>query len=213
MQNRYGLDGSLRILMRLLALFFVLSPVIAQAQKIYSCKDPSGRTISSDRPIAECDKVPMRELRKDGSTLRVIEAPLTPEQQKAREAAALQKKQEEEQKVEQRRRDAALLSLYATEGHLQQARTRQVAQVEDDIKLAQQRMQLAQKNLDEAQKEAKGYPQGKRLPIGLQQRLTQGEATVTAEQGVVESKRAEILKINQKFDLELARYRELNANR
>ena len=204
MQNHYGLIRAL--------LWFLLLPTGAQAQKIYSCKDPSGRTITSDRPIPECEKVPMRELRKDGSTLRVIDAPLTPAQQKARDDAAAQRKLEEEQQVEQKRRDAALLSLYATEGHLQQARARQIAQVEDDIKLAQQRMQLAQKILLDAQTEAKPYA-GKRAPVSLQQRLTQGEASVKAEQGVVESKRAEIIKINQKFDQELVRYRELNGGK
>lgn len=200
--------GSIKLLM-----LFLLLPAVAQAQKIYSCKDPGGRTLTSDRPIQECDKVPMRELRRDGSTLRVIEAPLTAEQQKARDEAALQRKRDQEAQVEQRRRDAALLSLYATEGHLQQARARHIAQIEDDIKLAQQRMQIAQKNLQEAQQEAKPYEGKRRPPVALQQRLMQGEASVKAEQTVVESKHAEIIKINQKFDLELTRYRELHGNK
>ncbi len=191
----------------------LLLPAAASAQKIFICKDPvTGRTLTSDRPLPECAQTPVRELRKDGSTLRVIPPPPTAEQRQAKAAEEAKQKQEELDKAEQKRRDQALLAAYSSEDSLQKARARQIAQQEDDIKRARQRLAQAEKNLAEAQKDAKPYDKQK-LPFGIEQRLMQGDLTIKAEQTVIDSKRAEIEKINQKFDADLARFRELTGSK
>ena len=59
-----------------LFLFFVLLPWTAQAQ-FFQCKDASGRTLSSDRPIPECADRPVRELGRNGMLKREVPPPLT----------------------------------------------------------------------------------------------------------------------------------------
>ncbi|MEW5881803.1 MAG: DUF4124 domain-containing protein, partial [Pseudomonadota bacterium] len=49
-----------------------LAGVAAAQQSIFVCSDAKGRTISGDRPPAECVGA-IRELRSDGSVRRVIE--------------------------------------------------------------------------------------------------------------------------------------------
>ena len=64
-----------------LALALAAAPAAAT---LFVCTTPDGRTITSDRPPPQCASVPIRELRPDGSVRRVIEPPMTPEQQRAR---------------------------------------------------------------------------------------------------------------------------------
>ena len=49
-------------------LFFLSMLMVTSAQaKIYMCKDASGKTLSSDRPIPECADRPVREYSNNGS--------------------------------------------------------------------------------------------------------------------------------------------------
>ncbi|MDF3035707.1 MAG: hypothetical protein K0S28_981, partial [Paucimonas sp.] len=84
---------------------FCILPASAQ---IYMCKDASGRTLTSDRPIPECSNREMREMGKDGVTRRVIAAPLTAEEKRKRTQEEEKKKAEATALEEQRKSDRAL---------------------------------------------------------------------------------------------------------
>src|SRR6478672_4818600 len=114
-----------------LVLLCLLAPGLALAQnRIYVCKDAAGHTLSSDRPIAECNTRPMREMDKSGITRREIAAPLTPEEkQEARARNA-----EELAAVEQRRNDAAILSRFRTADDIVDAGRRNIAIVQENVK-------------------------------------------------------------------------------
>lgn len=119
----------------------------ARAQGIYSCKDASGRTLTSDRPIPECATRPMRELSVSGVTKREIPAPLTKEQ-----LARKQVEEEEQARVaaEERReqqRDRALLAAYPSVGSLNTIRAKQIADLHQDAGNTRKRMIDAHKDL------------------------------------------------------------------
>ncbi len=91
-------------------------PVAAQTS-LYSCTTASGKNITADLPPPECYNRPIKELRPDGSTRRVIEPPLSPEQRASRETEERRKADEDEKRRYQMRRDLALLETYGSEGH------------------------------------------------------------------------------------------------
>ena len=94
---------------------------LVQAQ-IFSCKDAKGRTLTSDRPIAECAGA-VRELREDGAMRREIAAPLTPEQQRLKDEEDARAQMLAHQKREQALRDKALLMAYPSVESLEQMRS------------------------------------------------------------------------------------------
>ena len=150
-------------------------PVISSPPAIYSCTDDDGRTITSDRPISACARRPMRELNPDGSLRRVIQPPLTKEQE--RERATRDKERQDEiwaRKVQQAR-DRNLLLTFEDEGSLESMRRRGLADIDHEIRLATQRILSLDKELKLAQDAAEGWKRTnprKQLPFTFQQRIT-----------------------------------------
>ena len=66
--------------------FLVMVPIAVQGQNqpqtIYMCKDATGKTITSDRPIPECADRAVKELDKNGVIRREVSAPPTAEEKK-----------------------------------------------------------------------------------------------------------------------------------
>jgi hypothetical protein len=170
---------------------------------IYSCKDGKGRTITSDRPIAECAGA-VRELREDGATRREIAAPLTPEQQVLKEQELAKAQALAHLKREQALRDKALLMAYANINVLEAMRSRQVAELEAEIKAGQQRLILMHKELLAAQADLKAQP-------GLTTRtVVRNKAmAMLAEDDLIRSHKDAIVKMQEKFDQDAKRLREL----
>lgn len=182
----------------------------AQAQKIYQCKDAGGRLITSDRPIPECDKAPMKELGRDGLYRRDIAAPLTPEQIRQREEAAEKKKLEEIAKRDQERRDSALLTIYRNEQDIEHARQRALKQLETDVATSKNRSAQNARELQMLQKEVAGY--GKRpVPLDIQRRLADVQTAAKAESSLQTELQGHLVKMNLKYDQELARFREITG--
>ena len=175
------------ILSVLLILSASLIPLRSYAQKIYQCKDENGRTLTSDRPIPECDKVPMKELGRDGLYRREIAAPLTA------------------------RRDAALLEVYRNEQDIEQARQRKLKQLDTDLALSKGRANQNTRELQMLQKEVAGY--GTRpAPLDIQRRITEIQSAIKAEATLQTELQGHIAKTNSKFDQDLQRFREITSS-
>jgi hypothetical protein len=177
---------------------------------MYVCTTPSGRTITSDRPPAECANVPIRELRPDGSVRRVIEPPLTAEQRKARSEQAQREKQEHEAKRSQARQDLALLETYATEKDIEAARKAALVSRQAMIERSMKRLDnfaVERKKLDE---EAEFYV-NRKIPDKLEHAIEANRSLVEAEHRLIAEMQADLARINKRFDAEAERYRELVA--
>ncbi|WP_114403118.1 DUF4124 domain-containing protein [Parvibium lacunae] len=181
---------------------------IAHAQRIYQCKDTTGRLITSDRPIPECEKAPVRELGRDGLYRRDIPAPLTAEQIRQREIQEEQRKQQEVAKKEQERRDAALLNVYRTEADLEAARQRALKQLDADLVLSRTRSSNTLAQLAQLQKQlgslGKAPP-----PADLARKKADLDAAYKAEVILQEDILGHITKTNHKYDHDILRFREL----
>jgi len=182
------------------------SPTAAPST-IYSCV-ANGRNYSGDRPPPECANSDIRELNRDGSLRRVIPRPLTAEEQKARALEAKRRLEEEERALAQRRRDRSLLEAYANEDEIEAARSKALDASREIVRRSEariDRMDADRKRLDD---ESEFYKK-RELPDTVKRAYTNNEQEKAAELKIVHEARAEMQRINDRFDAERRRFREL----
>ena len=180
----------------------------AEAQKIYTCRDRIGRAITSDRPIPECADRAMRELNPSGTVSREIPAPLTPEQMHQKEIDDRKKKLADEAAREQRRRDQALLAAYSSEDKIEAARHRALTDTEALIKSSQDHAVELKKERKTIAQEVEFY-KGKPLPPLIKRKVNDNEAAIADEEATLTQRSVDLDRINQRYDEETKRYREL----
>ena len=157
----------------------------------------------------------MRELNPDGSLRRVIQPPLTKEQE--RERATRDKERQDQiwaRKVQQAR-DRNLLLTFEDEGSLESMRRRGLADIDHEIRLATQRILSLDKELKLAQDAAEGWKRTnprKQLPFTFQQRITDAANAILAEDALIADRKAERERVNSRFDADARRLRELLGN-
>jgi len=178
--------------------------------RIYTCKDASGKTLTSDRPLQECQGREQRILGKDGTVVQKIDAPLTDEQKAERAAEEKKKKAEDDRKREQLRKDKALLNTYENVDDIESKRQRALQQVEREARESEKRMTLLRKNAADNAADAEFYKKKPRPP-DLKRRMDENEAALRAEQLLLQSKRDEVTQVNLKFDDDKRRYIELTG--
>jgi hypothetical protein len=179
----------------------------AEAQ-LYVCTDAKGRTFTGDRPPAECGDRQVRELRSDGSVRRVIEPPLTSEQKAARAAEEKRQKEEAERQRETMRRDLALLDAYANEQEIEETRNRALASRMAMVERAKKRIddhKVERKKIDQ---EAEFYAK-RELPEKLKRSYQLNESLVRSEERIANDAKADMDRVNERFDNDLKRFREL----
>ncbi len=182
-------------------------PLGALAQ-LYVCTTRDGRTLTGDAPPAECRDVTVRELNRDGSVKRVIEPPLTPEQRKAREQEEKARRERERAAQEQLRKDRALLETYASEDEIDASRDRALAERQRLIDRAAQQLKESRNDRKRLDDEAEFYAK-RQLPDRLKRQLDENAELQQQQLRTIEDIRADMQRINERYDAELTRFREL----
>jgi hypothetical protein len=179
----------------------------AQAQSAFTCKDDSGRVISSDRPIPECAKRPMRELNANGIVTGEHAPPLTPAQlrqkkidDEAQRVADLKRRQEQS-------RDKALLIAYPNMAALESVRELQISDLKSEVAIVEKRMAKDHIALIDAQNEAKS--QGVSPSFSVRKKIELIAASILADNDVIARLRGDIMRTNQRFDDDARRLRQL----
>ncbi|RJG03046.1 DUF4124 domain-containing protein [Noviherbaspirillum sedimenti] len=184
-------------------------PLLAHAE-IYICKDASGKTLTSDRPIVECQDRKIRVLGKNGMTQREIGPPLTEEQKHQKQADDEKRKAAVAAADEQRRQDRALMARYGKEADIEVARQRALEPVGEQIRREQASVLMSEKKLGLARAEAAAQSKGK-VPLNLQRKIDDlGQEIVDSKKLIVE-RQQEVVQINSKFDQSVKRFRELSG--
>jgi len=192
------------------ALVAVLATVFsggARAQ-LFVCTAPSGRTITADRPPLECADRPVRELRPDGSVRRIIEPPLTPEQRAAREAEARRQIEEAERQRGQMRRDLSLLETYGSENEIEATRNRALSDRQVLIERAVKKMDELKRERKKLDDESEFFSK-RELPEKLKRELAANNDMVKSQQKAITDVRADMARVNERYDAEARRFREL----
>jgi hypothetical protein len=175
---------------------------------LYVCTTADGRTITSDRPPPECANLPVKELRSDGSVRQVIEPPLTEEQRRARAEKLRREYLEQEAKRTRARRDIALMETYASEVEIEAARHAALSSRQVMIDRSKQRLETFAAERTKLENEVEFYA-NRKLPAKLEQAIEANKDLTQAEHRLIADMQADMARINQRFDTELSRFREL----
>ncbi|NCT84480.1 MAG: hypothetical protein GXC94_15125 [Comamonadaceae bacterium] len=182
----------------------------APGRGIYSCTTADGRRLTSDRPIPECTAREQRVLNPDGSQRTTLPPFLSPEERAAKEAADRRAAAERIAQQDAVRRDRTLMLRYPNEAAHQRARHAALDDSDKAMRLSERRIKdlTAERKplLDEAE-----FYTGKPLPAKLKQALDANDASIEAQQVLIENQKAELVRINARFDAELARLKKLWA--
>ncbi len=197
---------SAALLMTLLAAMSVRAD--AAQTEVYSCKDGTGRTISGDLPPPECKEREIRILAPDGTTRRIIPAPLTKEQRRERERAEEEQRRQEELARAQARKDRALLETYGSTDEIEAARRRVLQGQQIVIDRADQRIKQYQRERKHLDNEADFYAK-RDMPRKLREQFEANEALLEQQENTRADAQMEMQRINARFDSERKRFQEL----
>src|SRR5882672_4497644 len=178
------------------------------AAQLFVCTDARGRTISGDRPPPECAERTVRELRSDGSVKRVIEPPPSAEQRAAREAEEKRRIEDAEKRRASMRKDLALLDAYANENEIESVRQRALASRQTMIERSLQHMEEHMREKKRLDAEAEFYTK-RPMPDSLKRQFETNASLIRSEERIIRDVRADMERINERYDAEKKRWREL----
>ena len=182
----------------------------AVAQEIYTCVDGRGRTITADRPIAECTDRSQRALSSSGIFKHQIGPSLTAYEQTAQDLKDRRAAEVRSRKAEDRRRDKALLLRYpAPEVHDRERAVALLQMNEVVMAASKRRSELADQRKTLAGELEFYVREPSRMPLSLKRRLEENEASVTVQQKFIVDHEEEKKRVNQRFDEELVKLRVL----
>ncbi len=211
------LASSIKITLMLMTMLSCLVSGSSVAAGLYKWIDEDGNVRYSDRLPAAQAKKKHHQLNSQGMVVSTTEDARS-EEDLAAEAEARRKKEEEEKeaarlKAIQDQKDQVLLLTFSSEKELQIARDDRIEVLDSVIRLINKSIASTQTKLDELQNVAdKSYlSKGKEVPGGLAQKIEHFTRKIESRNQQLSLKVAEKEKINQQYELDLARYRELKS--
>lgn len=182
------------------------------AREVYTCIDASGRRLTSDRPIPECLDREQRVLDGTGTERRRIGPALSELERAEQEAQRRREVQERARIAEERRRERALTARYPDEAAHQAERSNALAQVDEVIAVARQRIVDVGVERKRLNAELEFY-QGEldKAPVKLQRQFMENDEAVREQQRFIAAQEQEKRRIGQRFDAELVQLRQLWA--
>ena len=190
---------------------------LANAGALYKWIDEDGQIRYSDRLPAAQVKRKHHQLNSQGVVLTTREAAKSEAELAADAAAKLKLETEEAIQAkldeEQNRKDQVLLLTFSNEKELGLARDDRIEVLDSVIQLISKSIATTQQTLDELQASANEIylSQGKEVPGGLAQKIEHFTRKKESRSAQLDSKRLEKEKINEQYEIDLARYRLLKA--
>lgn len=180
----------------------------SQAAGIYSCTDASGKRITSDRPILECNAREQRVLNADGSVKRVVPPTPTADERSDIEARERDVVADRANKQEAARRDRNLLARFPNESAHNKAREAALDDVRKSVKLSESRLAALSTERKPLLDESEFYV-GRAMPAKLKQQLDANDASVEAQRSLLQNQQLEVSRIDKRYDDELERLKKL----
>jgi hypothetical protein len=189
-----------------LAALLATGPAAAQSF-LYVCT-VNGHTISSQLLPSECKNVDVRELNADGTLHRLIPAPLTPEQRKAKHEEEEKRLLEEEAARKQRSQDKALMETYSSVDEIEGARKRAIAGQQTLVDRADARIAQYKRERKHLDDEAEFYVK-REMPRKLKDELASNQALTEQQEKTKADSLAKMKTLNERFDGERKRFEEI----
>lgn len=176
--------------------------------QIFTCTDASGKKLTSDRPIPECNNRDQRVLNSDGSVKRVQAPVPTADERSEAEVRERDAAADRARKLEAIRRDRNLLARFPNEAAHRKARAAALDDVNNALRVSQTRLTALAKERKPLMDEAEFYV-GKPLPGKLKTQLDANDASVDAQRALVQNQKLEVVRIDALYDAELIRLKLL----
>ena len=200
-----------------LPLLLAMGVAQAQAQRpdaanlgIYSCVDSRGRTITADRPIADCADREQRELNPSGTTKRKVEPTFTAREQAEREEKERQAQQAVLRAQEERRRERALLVRYPTPTAHDRERVEALLQIDAVINAARKRLSELGDERKKVDEELEFYAKDiSKAPGSLRRQIDDLQQSVAVQNRFIGDQEDEKKRLNARFDEERVRLTKL----
>ena len=186
------------------------------AHALFKCVDEKGVTHYGDTMPPQCAKKPLVEMSTQGSVVRRIDAPLTPEQLKTIDDDRVRNKAKTDLIAVQKLRDNALVSTYGAEREFDVAREKDIANLDSRQKVLTARIAAVELHLSKLNNDMEFYQAGKsktsktkEAPPQLvqdQKRAAHDAATIRAEIEKLDKGKEEI---RTRYDGEKARWKRL----
>lgn len=188
------------------------SSVGSASASIYTCIDPQGRKLTSDRPIAACIDREQRELGPSGTVRRVLGPTLT-EQERALQQAQQRKDSEERlRQIEERRRERVLTTRYPDKAAHDSERAAAIELVEEVSTAAVKRIAALREQRQALDVEMEFYRKNPaQAPMALRRQLAENEENVQEQLRFLGGQAQEKRRIHQRFDAELLQLQRLWA--
>ena len=183
------------------------------AERTFKWVDDEGYVHYGDRIPPQYSDREREEINYQGRTIRVYEAPKTPEQKAEDKRLAVIAAAKKKLAEKQLRQDRTLLATYSSDHDMVLARDGKIASVESLIQLTHRRISSLQKRLLDLTEEAAGYERsGQQLPKVLQHQIINIRDQVTQNKEFVKDKQLEIEDIRQQFNADIKRFQELTSD-
>jgi hypothetical protein len=181
--------------------------------QIYRCTDANGKKITSDRPVRECLNSAHDELNPDGSLKRVVPPPMTDDERAESERRDREEKVANSAKNDAIRRDRNLMQRFPDEAAHRKARAKALDEFSGSVKNYEARIALLMIERKKLREESDFYgpPPKQPMPAKLKQQIDANDASLEAQNGLVQNQQTEITRINGLYDAELARLKKLWA--
>jgi hypothetical protein len=188
---------------------------LAQAQPpvakgVYTCVDANGRKLTADRPIPECIDREQRVLNPSGTLQKTVGPTLTAQERAAQEQQEKLAQEERNRIAEERRRDKALLNRYPTRALHDKERAEALGQISAVKQAATKRLAelgvQRKKLLEEMEFYAKDPS---KAPLYLRRQVDDNTQSIAVQQRFIADQEDESRRVNQRFDDELQRLRQL----
>ena len=177
---------------------------------IYSCVDARGRTITADRPIADCSDREQRELNPSGTIKRKVDPTLTAREQAEREERERQALQAQLRAQEERRRERALLIRYPTPAAHDRERVEALAQIDAVIQAAKKRLSELAEDRKKVDEEMEFYSKDvSKAPGSLRRQLDDIQHSASVQSRFIGEQEEEKKRVNARFDEERTRLSRL----
>ena len=184
----------------------------APAHGIYSCNDGHGRTITSDRPIADCIDREQRELSPSGTTRRRIEPTWTAKEQADRDERQRQADMVTTRQLAERRRERALLIRYPNATTHDRERADTLAQIDIVIGAAKKRLAQLGEERRKIEDELEFYKKDiSKAPALVRRQLDDNVQSVAVQNRFIGTQEDEKRRLNARFDEERVRLKQLWA--
>jgi len=183
-------------------------------ERMYKWVDANGQVHYSNQLPPEATQQKREVLNEQGRTVKVYQAPLTPEEKIEAERLAELESKKKELVQKRANHDRSLLATYSNKKDMYQARDAKILAIESLIKVTDSRINILQNRLLQLTEEAANYERGgKQQPASLLSQISNLHKQIERNKEFIEDKKREIEDVKLQFESDIRRYSELTSEK